>query len=43
MLTPTASEMLDNLAESVGITRSECVERLIRTADIQKVKSYEAA
>ncbi len=30
LLTPTASEMLDNLAESYGATRSDFLERIIR-------------
>ncbi|WP_375509705.1 hypothetical protein [uncultured Nostoc sp.] len=41
MLTPSASEMLDQLAEAAGITRSECVERLIRTADFLKIKDFD--
>jgi hypothetical protein len=41
MLTPTASEELDNIAEAAGITRSECLERLIRTANWDTVKNYQ--
>lgn len=41
MLTPSASEMLDQLAEAAGITRSECMERLIRTADFLKIKEFD--
>ena len=31
MLTPTATDMVDQMAQSIGITRSEVIERLIRT------------
>jgi len=41
MLTPTASEQLDAIAEAAGITRSECIERLIRTANQETVKNYQ--
>ncbi|WP_216595758.1 ribbon-helix-helix protein, CopG family [Myxosarcina sp. GI1] len=31
MLTPTAIEKVDAVAEAMGLTRSEVIERLIRT------------
>jgi DNA-binding Lrp family transcriptional regulator len=40
MLTPDASEQLDCIADAAGITRSECMERLIRCADAKVVKNY---
>lgn len=40
MLTPSASEALDRLAETAEVTRSECIERLIRTGNAQSIKDY---
>ena len=38
MLTETASEKVDRLAETLGITRSECLERLIRSDCVELIK-----
>ncbi|MFB2767893.1 ribbon-helix-helix domain-containing protein [Pelatocladus sp. BLCC-F211] len=38
MLTETASTELDNVAEELGITRSELVEKVIRQGLLRKVK-----
>ncbi len=40
MLTEEASEKLDAMADDMSISRSEFLERLIRTADIDLVKAY---
>ncbi len=40
MVTPSASERLDQIADAAGITRSECIERLIRQANIGAVIGY---
>ncbi len=41
MLTPSATERIDNVAEALGITRSEVLERLCRTDFLSAAKLNE--
>lgn len=41
MITETASDLLDAISDQTRLTRSEIIERLIRLADVDAVKSYE--
>ena len=40
MLTETASQRLNEMADEAGLSRSEFVERLIRLADVEAVKQF---
>jgi hypothetical protein len=41
MLTEEASDLVDRVADELGITRSEVLERVIRNGGLQAAKSYE--
>lgn len=40
MLTETASVMIDKMAESLNLTRSEALERAIRCGGLERAKSF---
>ena len=42
MLTPEASDLLDLKAEQLGITRSELIERVIRSGGLDTADKFEA-
>lgn len=41
MLTPSVTERIDKVAEALGITRSEVLERLCRTESLSEAKLSE--
>lgn len=41
MITDSASEHLDRVAEELGITRSEVLERLIRCGGLEAAKKFD--
>lgn len=42
MITDSASERLDKVADELGITRSEVLERLIRCGGLEAAKNFDS-
>ncbi len=40
MITETASQVIDGMASELGVSRSELLERMIRTADIETIRAF---